>query len=317
MNPASLAILRWLGPALRVARGSLAAGFLLSWTALAAENRVVILNSDLSVENYLVAQTAFKAALGPGTVEVDLGRNWINEAEVERTIRSQNPEVLYCIGSKAYLLAARIARDRRIILSSAINWQRFPDRRNTHVIASEVSPAAQLAMFRYFFPSLRRVGVLYSRAFNKEWLEAARTAAREIDIDVVAEVLTRPRDLDAALAQLLPKVDALWLVSDPVALASQESVQSIFAACDARKLPVFAYSTAYAPLGATLIISPDIPTIGRQAAGIVEEAARDPRLPPGVLEPAGSEVTLNLGRLRRYDLRFNEDALDSVNNLLK
>jgi putative ABC transport system substrate-binding protein len=116
------------------------------------------------------------------------------------------------------------------------------------------------------------------------------------------------------LSRLLPKVDALWVASDPVVLANEEAVRRVFAAADDARKPSFTYSSAFAEFGPTLIVAPDVPTIGRQAAGILKSLK--PGSPKEIQSPAGSEVTLNLRAVREYRLELNEEARDSVNRFI-
>ncbi len=307
----------FIWPALLV----LVATVLLALAAAPPAAKVLVVNSDASVAKYVEVQHAFKEALGTdaGTVtEVDLSK--VGEAGLRRTLAAENPTILYCVGSPAYQAAVKLARGRSIILSTAINWERFkPDPRTTRVIADELPALAQLTLFRHFFPKLQRVGVVYNPAINKQWFEQAVVAGKEVGVEVIGRTVTRSSQVGSALAELTPKVDALWLTPDPVVLENTAAVKLYFTRADAARKPVFAYSTTYlqldpnSPLGATLVLAPDVPTTGRQAASVAQDFAGA----PPVTTPAGSEVTLNLKRVQQYGLEFNRDALDAVNNLLR
>ena len=58
-----------------------------------------------------------------------------------------------------------------------------------------------------------------------------------------------------------------------------------------------------------------MPTIGRQAAGLLQGLR--PGAKKEVQSPAGSEVTLNLRAVKDYGLTLNEEAMDSVNRVLR
>lgn len=301
-----------------------------AWLALAAappSPKVLLVNSDASVAKYVEVRDAFKEALGAdaGTVtEVDVSK--VGEAGLRRALAAENPGILYCIGAQAYQTAAKSARGRSIILSTAINWERFkPDPRTTRVIAIELPAVAQLTLFRHFFPKLQRVGVVYNPDINKQWFEQAIAAGKEVGVEVIGRTINRSSQIASALTELTPKVDALWITPDPVVLPNEAAVNLYFTHADAARKPVFAYSTTYltlkvnakldatSPLGATLVLAPDVPTTGRQAASVAQDFAGA----PAVTTPAGSEVTLNLKRVQQYGLEFNRDALDAVNNLIR
>ena len=78
---------------------------------------------------------------------------------------------------------------------------------------------------------------------------------------------------------------------------------------------MFTYATAFAEFGPTLIVAPDVPTIGRQAAGLLQSVR--PGAKQEVQSPAGSEVTLNLRAVQDYGLTLNPEAMDSVNHVIR
>lgn len=276
--------------------------------------KVLILNSDQTVDRYATVQAAFKETLGKPTIDIDLAARKLSESQLERLLRDEGAESIYCIGSKAYLLANRVARERTIVMSSAINWQRLPTRKQTRIVATELPVEAQLTLFRYFFPQVKRIGVIYSPEFNREWVREAQDAAERLGVELVAESVRRTSSVPGDLKSLLPKVDALWLTADPTVLSNEATIRDIFQQCQGARKPVFTYSAAYAELGATLMISPDIPTIGRQAAGLL--LAEDTGAQP-VQSPAGSEITLNLRAVKALGLDLNEEAMDSVNAVIR
>ena len=292
--------------------GALIAAVGLLAAAVPPVAKVLVINSDMTVTRYAEVQEAFKETLGAGVTEFDLAKS--GEAQLRRTLAAENPGVIYCIGGKAYETATRLAKGRPIVLSTAINWERFKaDPKSTRVIANELPAVGQLTLFRHFFPGIQRVGVVYNPGINKQWFDQAVAAGKEVGIEVVGRTITRNAQLGAALTELTGKVDALWLAPDPVVMETEAAVQLFFTRANAAKKPVFTYSTAFNALGATLVLAPDMPTIGRQAAGLVQEFASA----AAVNVPAGSEVTLSLVRVREYNLAFNREALDSVNHILR
>ncbi len=275
--------------------------------------KVLVINSDASVEKYNVAQQSFIETIGMPVKELNLAG--LSDSAAERAVRAEVPTALYCIGSRAFLTAGKAAKGKPTVLSSTINWQRLPAAASAHVIATEVASESQLTMFSYFFPKVKRIGVLYSAEFNRQWMADAMAAARDVGVEVIGVPVRTTSGARRELGGLLSRVDALWVTADPVVLADVAAVRTLFTACAAAKKPVFTYSTAFSEFDPTLIVAPDIPTIGRQAAsllqGLVPGAKRE------VQSPAGSEVTLNLRAVKEYGLVLNNEALDSVNHVIR
>lgn len=278
---------------------------------------VLILNSNLSVKKYSQMQTAFKAHFEGPTVEIDVGSNWFDEKVVEKSLRDTKPGLIFCIGSKAYVLAYKMAKDTNIIFSLGINWQRFPLTDKTYVIANEITPMMELTTFRYILPNVGKVGVIYSKTHNKEWLQTALAEAAEVGVEVVGIPIEKDKEVKAALTALLPAIDALWLISDPVVLAGTERVKEIFTLCDTMKKPVFAYDKLFANFGATLVISADIATMGKQAAKTANNILHDKESMVKAQNPAGSHIAINIKKLEQYGIPLNSKALSSVNEFIE
>ncbi len=279
--------------------------------------RILILNSDTSIANYSLAHIGFKSKLDEIKDEINLGNKWIDEEKIEGTIHDINPDIIYCIGTRAYLLAYKFAENKNLVFSSVINWRRLPMGKNTYGISTELLPGMQLTMYRYFFPYIHKIGILYSKNYNKEWIDIAVKSAKDVGINVMKKSINKQDEVESALKELLQKVDVLWLTPDPIVISNMELVGKIFKQCDKVRKPVFAYSEAFADFGATLIISADVPTIGVQAAGIAADLLHNQKGIEKVQSPAGSYIILNLSKVEKYKLKLNEEALDSVNQIIE
>ncbi len=286
-------------------------------SATAAEPVIMILSSDASVNKYSIAQDTFKETINRVTIDVDLGAESATEPIVENIILDNNPDLLYCIGSKAYFVAKKYAGDKNLVVTSAINWERFKLTQKTFGVANELPTGMQLTFFRYFFPEIKKIGVLYSKKYNKEWLEQTIADGKDVDIEIIGRSVARTKDIKRALTKLLPKVDAVWLTSDPIVLAEKDSIQMIFSKSDELKIPVFAYDTAFASYGAVLMIAADIPTIGQQAGNLAQELLDNSKIDEKFQSPVGSSITLNMKKIVEYGIKLNKDALDSVNEIIE
>lgn len=286
--------------------------------AAAEENRgILVINSNTAVKNYELAQAAFMANSAGIKAKINLGDSSVDIDTVRKQIRQVNPDAIYAIGSKAYLLAHGIAEDRKIIFSSVLNWQRLPISENSYGISNELSSGMQLMTYRYLFPKLKKIGLIYSEKFNKEWLSGAVETATDVGMEIVSMPIAESAELTSVLEKLLPEVDVLWLISDPIVLADQESALEIFSQSAAMKKPVIAYAEIFSTLGATLVISADIATMGLQAASLSRDLLEHKKVLQPVADPAGSYIMLNMKKVKEYGLDLNNEALGSVNQIIE
>jgi len=271
----------------------------------------------MSIYKYSLVQSEIKSKITNLKGEIDLGSKWIDEEKIQKMILELDPDVIYCIGSKAYQMAYKLAGKRNIVFSLVINWRRHPIDKTTYGISNELLQGIQLMMYRYFFPDVSKIGILYSKKYNKEWLDGVVERAKDVGISIIGKSISKPDKIESALKKILPKVDALWLIPDPIVISDIESVNKLFGQCQAAGKPIFTYDKAFAGLGATLIISADIPTMTRQSFGLVFSILEGRKIEEKVENPAGSYIILNMKKVEEYGLNLNIEALDSVNEIVR
>lgn len=286
-----------------------------------AQNKVLIVNSDNVIYRYESIAMEFKKALQQNAyqwIEFKLDRNENPEAEAElrQLIRQENPVLIYCIGTKAYSLVHGYVPDKKTIFSAAINWRRLELGQATYGITNELSSAQEISLLHYFFPTVKTIGVLYNDNFSREYIEIIKKDALALGINLINQAVSNVSEVKEAFAELLPKIDMLWIISDPVVLGDKQTVQHIFQTAQKQNKPVYAYSDVYIGQGAVLSISVDNATIGRQSAGLAMMMVND-KMPASTMQsPAGSTITLNKCKLDTLQTKFNPDALDSVNTIV-
>lgn len=286
----------------------------------AQSNKVLIVNSDKSVYRYEQIATEFKKILQQNAyqwAEFDLDSRANAEAELKQLIQQENPALIYCIGTKSYLVAHNVAAGKKLLFASAINWRRLGVGDDTYGIANELSSAQEISLVHYFLPSVKTIGLLYNDKFSREYVESIKKDALAVGINIISQAVNDEQEVADALNEVLPKIDIFWIISDPMVLNSKASVQRIFDAAQQQQKPVYAYSDVYIEQGAVLAISADAGTIGRQSASLAITMG-NAKLPTGtVQDPAGSTITLNKCKLDALRLQFNQDALDSVNTIVE
>ena len=281
------------------------------------EPKVLLINSDARVEKYKVAQEEFTRALSRQVRSINLDDIKWKAAAVENLLYDEYPDLVYCIGSKAYLIAHRYISEKDIVFSSIVNWQRLPVTKKTYGVSGELHSGMQMTLFRYIFPEVKKIGVLYSEQYNSQWFNNTRTEAKEMGIEITGNSIAESKQTINTLKGLIPGVDALWLIPDPLIMTDKENLTRLFKECEAKKLPVFSYQDIFIDYGATLVVSVDEPTIGRQAAGIASEILSLGKTDEKVQYPAGSHIILNLKKVKEYGLQYKEEALSAVNQIVE
>lgn len=287
-----------------------------------AENdtKILVINSDTSLEKYRESQEEFKKVISHPVLEVDLGDEKLEISDVEDLIYDEDPDIIYSIGTKAYLIANKYAKKKHIVFSSIINWLRLPTTESTYGVSNELHVGQEITLFRLFFPNVRKIGMLYSKKYTEEWFKNTRKEVKEmkemgVEIEIIGRSVSERKQVIPDLKKLLPRVDAFWLIPDPELMSTKEDLLKILQECDAQKVPVFSYHEAFVDLGAILVVFADNLTIGRQAAGIVREVLSGNKMEEKVQFPAGSRIIFNLTKVKEYGLQYNEDAIGMANEV--
>lgn len=280
-----------------------------------ALKKVLVVNSNRSVDKYQVAETTYINSLsGMQTTGLDLG-NEKQPIEFLQDIINQNEfDIIYCIGAKALGSIDFIDPDLPVVYSAVLNWRRFQDRQNYFGIASELSPQVQLTWFKYFFPNIKKIGVFYSQE-NQSLIDDAHHAASNLGLNLQALKINHDGQLILSAEKLLSDVDALWLISDSSTLSSIKNVNALFKEADKYKVPIITYNPVFMDVGAMMSLVADQPTTARQAALVSMKLTERNKYKQTIQFPAGSRIILNTNKAAAYNIKLNPDSMDSVDEL--
>ncbi len=275
---------------------------------------ILVINSNANVEKYKAVQDEFIKGTPYSVTTLDLGDGPDGE-KIERLI--SGADLVCCIGAKAYRASYRHAKNKKVVFSSIINWRRLPMTDDTYGVSNELHTRMTILMYRSIFPKMKKIGILYSRAYTLQWFNDAKKEAEELGLEIIGRPISDSSHTERVLNGLLDNVDAYWLIPDPTVMPEKKALFNVLDICDKRKKPVLSYLDAFSVFGATLVVSADNPTIGRQAAGIAMDILSGKEIVDKVQFPAGSRITLNMKKVQDYGLEYNKNALRLVNRILK
>ncbi|WP_158643336.1 ABC transporter substrate-binding protein [Ketobacter alkanivorans] len=278
---------------------------------------ILVVNSNRSVPRYHIAETAFSEELASEQImSVNLEGDEQPTETLQDILNHQKFAAIYCIGAKALGSIDYLAPAVPVIYSSVLSWRQFQHKPDYYGVTSEVAPSAQLAWFKHFFPETKNIGVLYSTD-NSALIEEASQHANALSITLVAEKVLHQTPSKDQITNLLNRVDALWILPDPVVLNTERDTVHLFEIAHQQRKAVFSYNSFFMTLGATLSINADLATTGRQAALIVQSVKERGTARKAIQFPAGSSISLNLKKVSDNGLSLNAEALNSVSELLE
>lgn len=277
-----------------------------------SKQNILIINSNQSVERYQTAETVFVESMSAyNTTVIDLQTENQPIEYLQDILNDKNYDLIYCIGAKALGSIDYLDPSKPVVYSAVLNWGHFQNRDNYYGIASELSPQAQLTWFKYLFPEIKKVGVFYSEK-NQFLIDDAQKTARNLSLKLESVLLRSNEGLILSAEALLKDIEVLWLISDSSTLSSIKIAEKLFALAAKMDVPIFSYNPLFMDMGAVMSLVADLPTTARQAALLSIKLLKNIIPAQPVQFPAGSRILLRSDNIKRYKMKLNSDALDSV-----
>jgi putative tryptophan/tyrosine transport system substrate-binding protein len=221
------------------------------------------------------------------------------DAELARVVREEHPRLVLAVGDGA-LAATRRIRSTPVLAVMALGITSQTARPgNLTGVDLLVKPEQYLALFKKI--KVRRVGVVYDPARTERYLQTARSAAKQLGLELVTREVHDPRQTLAQLNSLQGKVDALWVLPDSTAV-TRESLEAYFLFSQGQSVPVVSFSAAHLKLGALLVLEIDRGDLGRQAGEMARQILQgeEPR-------------ELSVASPRRFTLKVNDAVAKRLN----
>jgi ABC-type uncharacterized transport system substrate-binding protein len=279
------------------------------------EATVAILLSD-SEEAYAQPATVFREEIGRPAQVFNLHGDISHDPALKERLLAERPSLIFALGAKAAYVAKLWTEEKRdipIIFAMVLNWQRYQlleGRDNIAGIAAEMAPGTQFVNMTMFSPAVRRIGLIYSLQ-SVQIYEQAEQAASLLGLTLVAEPIERSKEFQRAFKKISGDVDAFWVLNDPV-VYTLENLDFLGDRCINEKLLCMGQMENIARMGLTLSVNPDARQIGAQAAAmarnILEHGQRPTEL--GVMDPLGTQISVNLTTAGRIGLEISPHALD-------
>jgi putative ABC transport system substrate-binding protein len=276
---------------------------------------VVIVSSERSPGYTEAAQALVGELLRQGVDRVEIAQFVLPEGPASELNASQGTKVWITLGADA--LVRVLARDGRAPIVAALiprlGFERVL-REQSHKSAAAVSAlyldqpfGRQLDLLHLALPEARRVGVLWGRESLLQQ-PGLNSAAQNRGMEVIGGTVTAPTTLFAGLKTVLDDADVLLAIADPQ-VYNGATISNILLATYRARLPVLAFSPAYAKAGALMSLHSTPRQIGAQAATMARTVLQGSAMPPSQY-PLDFSISVNEHVARSLGLLLDEAVLD-------
>ena len=232
--------------------------------------RIAIIRSrDITPFNRAVE--GFKSVVNGEIHEYDMSGELRNSGYIREIIQARGYDLIFAVGTPAAITASQIERIPSVYCM-VINPDRFGLQHKRHMTGVSARLPAQLtlAKFKEVIPNLRRIGVIYNPDKTGYLVDEAKTAADKLHLRLVERPVEARRDIASSLRELWGRIDALWLLPDPV-LLWEDTFRYMAAEATARGVPIFAFSRSMVKSGAFAAVLPDYRGMGIQAGWLARK----------------------------------------------
>jgi putative ABC transport system substrate-binding protein len=281
-----------------------------------ASGPIAVLLSDDEAA-YSAPVKTFMEEVGSPANRYNLAGNIEQAPAVMQKLLETHPSLIFALGAKAaYIAKLWTSNHPRIpvVFAMVLNYRHYDflaSQDNMTGIAYETAPGTQFINAMLFFPHVRKIGVVYSELHSSETVMQAKSEAASLGVELIAESIANPRNFKPALKKMLPRIDAFWVLTDPVVF-TLENIGWMRTECIKNRTVTVGQSENIIRDAALLSIAPDLYTIGSQAAAIAHNILSDSSRPAeiGVVDPLGTRILLNTAIARRMGISINPSALN-------
>jgi len=170
-------------------------------------------------------------------------------------------------------------------------------------IPLNIPPGVLIQMIHQGLPALRRIGIFYDPAHNREFFDTAAAAALELGVELVPMAVSERKDIPFLLQECFDSLDGVWLIPDRTVI-SESIAQYIIKESVLQKMPVIGYNQFFYDSGAALAFVFDYAELGRQTAGLIAEALNKNK---SVAQIPVFKVWLNETVLKKLEMKMPEN----------
>ena len=268
---------------------------------------ILIINSDNRIKKYMISQDSYEKSMDRYLPVINLNEF---DAPIEDHIK-----YIYCIGSKA-IKKAQKKNDVSLFFSSALNWKRLGLSDRFYGVSNELDVAMQVMMFKYFFPEIKTIGVIYTPEYNAEWVEELKVVSKALGISIVAKKAMGSFLSKKTIQKVMDQSEFFWVISDP-AVMNSDSINLIFKVAKKLNKAVVGNNDALLKLGAIFSISADQATIGRQVSMLTKRVISEESISQRVEFPMGTFISIHLSHIYDLGINYNKDALGAANLIIE
>ncbi len=279
-------------------------------------HEVAILKSA-NIADYNQAVSGFKSSMPSSTkfIEYDLKGDTGFGRKFASKVRASGADLVLAVGLKAAIAARLEIFDVPVVFCMVLHPSKYDLKASNMVGISVRTPIGQqLSTLHAVMPTLRRIGYLYDPDKTPRLSAETINQARQLGITLIDRQVRTEEQVPTALRELLPEIEALWLISDSTVL-TEESFAFLLRASFDRRVPVIGFDPEFVRRGALMSFWVDSAEIGQEASQVAQTILDGLSVPsPKTILPK-QRISLNLGTAEYLGITIPPNVLNMVDEV--
>lgn len=225
----------------------------------------VLVIQSLRDKSYEEALRGFRSACPAKAKRLVLSE--LAEADVVRTVREEQPELVLAVGAEAL---TQVKKLRQVPIVYLMVLTPSVAAGNITGISMTISPEREIAFMKAFSPHPQRIGILYNQRRFGTYVKNAQSAARAAGIELIAREVQSPKDVPLQMQGMKEAIDFFWMLPDPT-FVTNETVEFILLFAQQNRIPVVTFTGRYVEMGASASLDIDFFDMGKQAGEMAQK----------------------------------------------
>jgi len=275
-----------------------------------AQEAVVVIGQDLKV--YARAMEGFKEGFNFPFKEFTLSSATQSDDEILDEVALVSPKLICAVGPKAAQAVKIKFPDIPLVFTLVSNpYQYNLNDKNISGISLDVSPEDQFSYLRKILPQATTLGVIYNAERNENMIIEAEEIIKKYGFKLVKKVVEDksgvPDAIDFFESQ---KVDAFWIITDPV-VANSVVLERLLLYSFSNKVPLVCPAAIFVKKGGLFSVSVSYKKLGEQMADIANKVFLGVKRIEdfGILWPENARLTINMNTANKLGITVSDEVL--------
>jgi len=280
-----------------------------------AEDVAIIVYGNFKA--YTFALEGFKNTCHFSVKEYSIG-DVDKEERVLSEIAAENPKLIFVIGSKIAEAVKERFSNIPIVFALVTNPAQYKlTGSNICGVRLDVSPKLQLSFLKRIAPLVKNVGVIYDPKRTQEIIDEAKGYGTELGINLIDYKAESKADVSQALNELEKKIDAFWIITDPI-VANSVVFEKLLLLSLIRRIPLICPARAFVEKGGCFSLDVDYQDLGAQAADIANLILSGHKKPKdiGVEFPRKVNLILNSNIASKINLSLPQEIIKEATEII-